>query len=326
MRQHEFGMIFLILSIVTLPGCLELNPDQIDDSVEDAYQYLETTPCNGLVILCHRTYDQVTFPETHNSFSTHEDNIYYPASNHQTGFEAQWNAGIRAFMLDTHYLTTIDQSASQVRFCHGDPDRGFSPCAYGSVDPWNWLNKLESEMESEDRDIVTLLIENHVEGDHLKEIFDDVGLTEQMYIHEMNAEWPTLNEMIDMEKRLVVFWEQSGDSTHPYFHDFLAHGWTTSYGDDDTSLMNCDPLRGDSNQPVFHMNNWLNNQAGLSDPTRSSEVNNVDFILERAIECIGGHGKRPTFIAVDWWEDGDVVEATKQVNLLDLDTNQIHLE
>ena len=82
--------------------------------------------------------------------------------------------------------------------------------------------------------------------------------------------------------------------------------------------MNCDPLRGDSNQPVFHMNNWLNNQAGLSDPTRSSEVNNVDFIVERAIECIENHGKRPTFIAVDWWEDGDVVEAAKQVNLLDL--------
>ena len=108
-------------------------------------------------------------------------------------------------MLDTHYLTNIDQSASQVRFCHGNPDRGFSPCAYGAVDPWNWLNKLESDMESENRDIVTLLIENHVEGDHLKEIFDDVGLTELMYIHEMNAEWPTLNEMIDMEKRLVVF-------------------------------------------------------------------------------------------------------------------------
>ena len=76
MRQHEFGMIFLILSIVTLPGCLELNPDQIDDTVEDAYQYLETTPCNGLVILCHRTYDQVTFPETHNSLDLDTNQIH----------------------------------------------------------------------------------------------------------------------------------------------------------------------------------------------------------------------------------------------------------
>ena len=39
MRQYEIGMIILILSIFALPGCLLLSPDQIDDSVEDSYQY-----------------------------------------------------------------------------------------------------------------------------------------------------------------------------------------------------------------------------------------------------------------------------------------------
>jgi hypothetical protein len=305
-------------------GCTDSDAENHDtNATEDdgTCQYLETIPCNDLVILCHRTYDQVTFPETHNSFSTHEDNIYYPASNHRTGFTAQWNAGIRAFMLDTHYLTTADQTPSAVRFCHGDSDRGFSPCTYGMVDPLNWLSELESEMSNEDRDVVTLLIENHVEADHLKKLFDDVGLSDQMYIHQMNAEWPTLIELINMDKRLVVFWEQSGDSAHPYFHDFLTHSWTTNYADEDTSSMDCETLRGDSNQVVFHMNNWLKNQAGLSDPTRAGEANNVEFMVDRALECIDTYGKRPTFIAVDWWEEGDVVEASKQVNQLELDSD-----
>ena len=305
-------------------GCTDedaMNYDSNATQDDGSCQYMETIPCNGLVILCHRTYDQVTFPETHNSYSTHEDNIYYPASNHRTGFQAQWNAGMRAFMLDTHYLTTADQSASNVRFCHGDSDRGFSPCTYGAVDPWNWLSALESEMNSEDRDIVTLLIENYVEPDHLNGIFDDVGLSEMMYVHEINGGWPTLIEMINMDKRLVVFWEQSGDSDHPYFHDFLTHSWTTNYADDDTSSMDCENLRGDVNQPVFHMNNWLKNQAGLSDPNRAGEANDVDFMVERAIECIELHGKRPTFIAVDWWEEGDVVEAAERVNLMELDSD-----
>lgn len=305
-------------------GCTDseaMNYDSNATEDDGSCKYMETIPCNGMVILCHRSYDQVTFPETHNSYSTHEDNIWYPASNHRTGFQAQWNAGMRAFMLDTHYLTTADQSLSNVRFCHGDSDRGFSPCTYGAVDPWAWLNNLESEMNSEDRDIVTLLIENYVEPDHLKEIFDDVGLSEMMYIHEMNSEWPTLIEMIDMGKRLVVFWEQSSDSQHPYFHDFLTHSWTTNYADDDTSSMDCEKLRGDVNQPVFHMNNWLKNQAGLSDPNRAGEANDVDFMVERAIECIELHGKRPTFIAVDWWEEGDVVEAVERVNMMELDSD-----
>ena len=123
-------------------GCTDedaMNYDSNATEDDGTCQFMETIPCNGLVILCHRTYDNVTFPETHNSYSTHEDNIYYPASNHRTGFQAQWNAGMRAFMLDTHYLTTADQSVSNVRFCHGDSDRGFSPCTYGAVDPWNCL-------------------------------------------------------------------------------------------------------------------------------------------------------------------------------------------
>ena len=117
MCQREVGMILLILSVVTLPGCLNLNPDQIDDSVDDAYQFLEITTCNGLVMLCERTYDQVTFPETHNSYSTHEDNIYYPASNHRTGFQAQWNAGMRAFMIDTHYENLNDENLDGSIIC-----------------------------------------------------------------------------------------------------------------------------------------------------------------------------------------------------------------
>ena len=42
-------------------------------------------------------------------------------------------------------------------------------------------------------------------------------------------------------------------------------------------------------------------------------------MVDRALECIETHGKRPTFIAVDWWEEGDVVEAAKRVNQLELE-------
>ena len=61
-------------------GCTDedaMNYDSNATQDDGSCEYMETIPCNGLVILCHRTYDQVTFPETHNSYSTHEDNIYY---------------------------------------------------------------------------------------------------------------------------------------------------------------------------------------------------------------------------------------------------------
>ena len=46
--------------------------------------------------------------------------------------------------------------------------RGFSPCVYGSVEPKEWLDALYEEMVEHSDDVVTLLIENYVEADHLR--------------------------------------------------------------------------------------------------------------------------------------------------------------
>ena len=55
--------------------------------------------CHGEARYCLRTYDDFTFAETHNSFSTPEDGIM-GGINHLTGLQSQWEDGIRAFMLD----------------------------------------------------------------------------------------------------------------------------------------------------------------------------------------------------------------------------------
>ena len=69
------GLIMLML----LSGCVA--PTVPRTAVNDEEPIPDGTECNGMVVLCDRTYDDVTFPETHNAFSTHEDGIYYPAAN-----------------------------------------------------------------------------------------------------------------------------------------------------------------------------------------------------------------------------------------------------
>jgi hypothetical protein len=304
-----------LTTLLVLSGCVTPTVPMSESEGEEDLE--EGDACNGLVVLCERSYSDVTFPETHNAFSTHEDGIYYPAANHQTGLLAQWNAGMRAFMIDTHYETLGDERVETVRLCHGDDDRGFSPCSYGNVNAESWLSQLKGLMENSPRDVVTLLVENYVQPDHLKTVFEASGLYDQVFIHSMNEPWPTLEAMIQSGTPLVVFWEQSADPNHPWIHDFLTHSWTTNFAEENTEDMNCDPLRGDPEQEVFHMNNWLSGPLGLSDPSRGDEANNVDFLIERATECWVQHGKRPTFIAVDWWEDGDVVAAALAINQME---------
>ena len=315
MRVEVLAVAFGLLMVCS--GCITPVVDSLSITSGDEDE-IPVEACNGMLVLCFRTYDNVTFPETHNAFSTHQDGIYYPASNHQTGLDAQLGAGMRAFMIDTHYETLGDERVETVRLCHGDDDRGFSPCTYGNVDSVGWLSNLKQKMDENPRDVVTLLVENYVQPDHLLEVFKQANLYERVYYHELNTQWPTLQQMIDSETTLVVFWEQGEDLDHPWVHDFLTHSWTTNFAEENTEDMNCDVLRGDVEQEVYHMNNWLRGPLGLSDPTRGEEANNVDFLIQRAIECLQQHGKRPTFLAVDWWEDGDVVAAAKAVNEMEL--------
>ena len=50
-----------------------------------------------MLILCLRTYDNVTFPETHNAFATEDDGIFYPAGNHRTGLDPAVECGMKFY-------------------------------------------------------------------------------------------------------------------------------------------------------------------------------------------------------------------------------------
>ena len=77
--------------------------------------------------------------------------------------------------------------------------------------------------------------------------------------------------------------------------------------------MTCSVGRGDSEQPVWHLNNWLNT-FGVSDATKAEEVNEYSTLLNRALLCWEQVGDRRTFIGVDYWEQGEVTNVTKTLN------------
>ena len=56
---------------------------------------------------------------------------------------------------------------------------------------------------------------------------------------------------------------------------------------------------------------------GFADPVRSSDVNDYDFLLTRAIECWEVFDDRPTFIAVDYWGNGEILNVTLTLTEMD---------
>ena len=268
--------------------------------------------CHGEAAYCLRTYDDFTFPETHNAYSTVEDQFLIGV-NHYTGLQWQWDGGIRAFMVDSHHRSYENTSAEDVRFCHGT-GQFFHPCQFGEVDAFEWISLLGSLMENSSGDVVTLLIENYVPAEHLEFLFLETGMYERIYTHTLGEAWPSLGDLVLAGTDLVVFWEQSQNDDFPWLHDFGVFSWTTDYAEDNPEDMSCTVYRGDGSQPVWHLNNWLSNAFGLPDPVRAVDVNDYDNLLERALECWEIMDNRPTFIAVDYWEEGEITNVTITMN------------
>ena len=268
--------------------------------------------CHGESIFCLRTFDDYTFPETHNAYSTIEDQFLIGV-NHYTGLQRQWDGGIRAFMVDSHHRSYENTSAEDVRFCHGT-GQFFHPCQFGEADAFEWLSLLGSLMNNSSGDVITLLIENYVPAEHLDFLFKQTGMYDRIYTHTLGEPWPSLGDLVLAGTDLVVFWEQSQNDEFPWLHDFGMFSWTTDYAEDNPEDMTCTVYRGDGAQPVWHLNNWLTSAFGLPDPVRAIDVNDYDNLLERALECWEIMDNRPTFIAVDYWEEGEITNVTITLN------------
>ena len=270
--------------------------------------------CHGEARYCLRTYDDFTFAESHNSFSTPEDGIM-GGINHLTGLQSQWEDGIRAFMLDPYHQSEFNNEKEDVVFCHAPSLPNTPPCLFGSVDAFAWLRNLNSLHNNSSGDVVSLLIQNYaVPGGHLEYLLNETGILERAYIHELGSSWPSLGDMSLSGTDVLIFIEMEYEDNFTKLLPAWKHTWDTPYGESSQEEMTCDLGRGDSSQPVWHMNNWLNSDFGFADPIKASQVNAYDTLLERALLCWETVGNRPTFVGVDYWEQGEVTNVTVTLN------------
>ena len=270
--------------------------------------------CHGEARYCLRTYDDFTFAESHNSFSTPEDGIM-GGINHLTGLQSQWEDGIRAFMLDPYHQSEFNNEKEDVVFCHAPSLPNTPPCLFGSVDAFAWLSSLNSLHNNSSGDVVSLLIQNYaVPGGHLEYLLNETGILERAYIHELGSPWPSLGDMSLSGTDVLIFIEMEYEDNFTKLLPAWKHTWDTPYGESSQEEMTCDLGRGDSSQPVWHMNNWLNSEFGFADPIKASQVNAYDTLLQRALLCWETVGNRPTFVGVDYWEQGEVTNVTITLN------------
>ncbi len=306
----------------------------------------DVVACNGAPELCDRRVDQVAFPATHNSFSNAEaEGWMFP--QHSVDMVHQLDYGIRALLIDIHYgfpgaariktdlegegatreklvgavgeegfeaaqrirdrLVGVDEGRRGLYFCHGFCELGAYPVAPALKAIKDWLVVHPDE-------VIMLVIEDYVTPQEIAQAFEESGLVELVYTGPITP-WPTLRSMILAGGRVLVFTESGKPGVpwiHPAFESFMETPYTFHTPED----FNCKPNRGGTNGSLFQVNHWIETTPAPK-PSNAEIVNTYAMLMQRAKECRRERGRWPTYIAVDFGDIGDIVQATRTMNGLD---------
>ncbi|MGB9338983.1 MAG: PI-PLC domain-containing protein [Polyangiales bacterium] len=255
--------------------------------------------CNGFEALCERRVDEVAYPMTHNAMSNAEAGWSLP--NQNFGITRQLEDGIRGLMLDTY------EEDGKLLLCH-------MFCALGSQPLGEGLEEIKAFLDANPGELVSIIFENYISHARTSSAFEETGLIDFVYAHDAGGPWPTLGELIEADTRLLVFQEKlPQDADFPWLMAIWDHAGETPFSFSAPEDFNCDPNRGDAGNPLFLLNHFLTRPVGGS-PDLAEMVNYNPLFIDRARQCEEERDALPNFVAVDFYDIGNVFEVVDALN------------
>jgi hypothetical protein len=303
----------------------------------------EPDACNGSPRLCDRSLPDVALPTAHNAMSASSERGWFFAS-HVGGIGDQLAAGIRGFQIDAWYGVPVeggvrtdlfhaddraklvevygeefvaardriaarmglagDGVEREVYLCHGF-------CELGATRLADALTRIRDFLAANPREIVIVFVEDHVPADSVSAVFIEVGLDRLALTHRAQEPWPTLAEMIERDRRLLVMAENDGGGP-AWYHAGFELAQETPYSFRTPEDLSCQPNRGLPESPLFQLNHWI--ERVTPSPADAEMLNRYEFLLRRALQCQTERGRIPNLVAVNFYGLGDVVRVADTLN------------
>ena len=312
--------------------------------------------CNGYAELCGKRIDQVMFPATHNSMSAAEEPGWF-LPNQRYGIKRQLDDGIRGLLIDTHYGIPRGNGRGFGQVITDLPKEGTTrqdvvdeigeagvqkaealvgKLAFGSSPPGNpkpylchvlcelgatrldaALGGIDTWMKSHPDEFLVIFIEDVVSPEETAAAFERSGLLRYAYTPGRDALPPTLGELIESDRRLLVMAENdSGGGRFPWYQQGFDLVQETPYTFHSVreieSAQSCRPNRGSAANPLFQINSWI--ETIPRDPDLAGRIDSREALLHRARLCTKLRGLKPNIIAVDFYDHGDVLGVANTLN------------
>ena len=302
-RHNTRGLVtstlckLLLLCVLTLIAACSGTEDEPDLMCQD--WFADAKPCNGSTEYCNRRFNEVSYVTTHNSMSNEDDEWFGP--NQKRNMKSQLFDGVRAFMIDTHYNSETENRAPSL--CHGG-------CILGAIELGDALAIFENFLRCNPNQVVAFIVEAYISPEDTKQAFEDAGLLDYVYAHNKDQPWPTLQELIDNNTRLIVL-SDDGEADGWYMNVW-DHAFETPFSADNPDDLICTLNRGDAGNDLFILNHFLTTILGSEE--LAEKVNFNPFFSERVVACQNEFMRLPNFVTVDFYSIGDVFKVTKILN------------
>ncbi|KAH9929628.1 PLC-like phosphodiesterase [Epithele typhae] len=260
--------------------------------------------CNGHAELCGRSYGNVTFMGAHDSFAFSENPLDL-AADQRVDIPSQLGLGVRLLQAQSHMNDGV------LHFCH-------TSCELfdgGSVE--DYLKTVHDFLTANPKE------------DVWDPAFQASGIADLAFVPPSipvkQSDWPTLGDMIDSGKRVVVFLDTGADDDRsvPYILPEFPMIWETPFSVTDENFpCSVDRINGplSTEDHMYMINHSLNKDIfGLgiivSDPLDADDTNSVASIMANAGGCQGfAAGRAPNFVLLDFVNIGNGLDAVNQLN------------
>lgn len=255
---------------------------------------------------------------------------------HDGDLQSQLDAGVRVLLIDSKYWLPVDELGDLAAAVQASETQVPTPvvdlvyrtlgslrdgregtflchihCAFGSIAFVDAMVIVREFVERNPDEVVTLIIQDAVTAEDTAAVMDESGLEEYLFTHGRDESWPTLGELVDRGERVVVFAEEAGPPPPWYANAFEAMQ-ETPFLFLDPDQLSCASNRGVAGAPLFLMNHWI--QRIAPDRVDSVNINRHDVLVERARQCERERGQLPNFIAVNFYNIGDLMAAVDTLN------------
>ncbi len=283
----------------------------------------------------NRRYDEISWLITHNAFQNPEIGASDGGAggkNQQHSINTQLNNGVRSFMIDLQYGRV--SNVFKGSFLHlGHGAGGY----FHWMEMCDFLEDIKRFLDRNRNEIITLhmQIDGDVTVNHINDAFNGRGnrcnsradIDHYLYSQpQKNKRWPTLNALIQTNKRLIVLSERNfGNNAPSWLHyefdftrqnDFAANNVSDLLQTHRYDIAG-NPGRGDNRSSLLTINNFVTDAPlGYGDGNKSADANGYRKMKNKLLGSWVSFAKRPS-MAVDFYEKNNyssrkaILEANK---------------